>query len=69
VVSDKIDYYLYWGSKQWATNSFLAVQMEIQRLDGWKFKLEEIEKKYSELAVPSCKPKRGKRAKMFKDET
>ena len=68
--SDKIDYYLHWGSEERVTNSFVAVQTEIQRrLDGWKFKLEEIEKKYSELAVRSCKPKRGKRVKMSKDET
>ena len=44
--------------------------MEMQRrLDGWKFKLEETKKKYIKLAVPSCKPKRGKRVKMSKDET
>ena len=43
--------------------------MEIQRrLDGWKFKLEEIKKKYIKLAVLSCEPKREKRAKMSKDE-
>ena len=48
--SDKINYYLYWSFKERVTNSFLAVATEIQRrLDGWKLKLEEIEKKYSEL--------------------
>ena len=50
--------------------SFLGLEIEMQRrLDGWKFKLEETKKKYIKLAVPSCKPKRGKRAKMSKDET
>ena len=49
--------------------SIPEVGKEIQwKLDGWKCKLEEIEKKFMELAAPNCKPKRVKKARMFNDD-
>ena len=49
--------------------SILEVGKKIQwKLDSWKCKLEEIKKKFMELAASNCKPKRVKKARMFKGD-